>query len=272
MSSLDRLRGRSPRKSPPRSPTSSPQVNPPDPTIRASIPYLRDILSTPGSHNTASFLREVFTEYLRLSYDISNSEDVPAEDRITLQRVRDMFALTKTIRGMPGHESARFHVVDYECESVNVWTIVVPIYRLSEESDGQRPTLNLANIKLVEKDKEERAFDALSSQQYEKMLQVLISHVMKILGSDSVPVVMKPVTTESLRKYIEPVTRLGKWDSMEFPAVEGEEKPRFRLLGLSDREVLRRGWIREGEFGWTHIKEQQDQEPEQTNINGTRDI
>ena len=66
---------------------------------------------------------------------------------------------------------------------------------------------------------------------------------------------MRPVVTEGLREYIEPLTRMGKWDSIEFPAVEGESKPRFRLLGLSNREVKRRGWVREGEFGWAHIPE-----------------
>jgi hypothetical protein len=36
---------------------------------------------------------------------------------------------------------------------------------------------------------------------------------------------MRPVTTDDLREYIELLTRMGKWDSIEFPAVEGEGKP-----------------------------------------------
>jgi hypothetical protein len=261
MSSLDRLRGRSPQSPPPISPTSSPLVRPPDPTITSTLPFLRSIYSTPGIHNSASFLREVFTEYLRLQYDITHSEQVDNQDQITLQRMKDMIALTKTIRGLPGHENARFHVVDYDRENNSVrkvWTIVVPIYRLSDESNGQRPTLNLAKIKLLSKGKEEEcAADALSTEDYERMLHILISHIIKILGSDCVPVVMKPVTTDGLREYIEPVTRMGKSDTIEFPAIEGEEKPRFRLLGLSNREVQRLGWAREGEFGWDHVQEQE---------------
>jgi hypothetical protein len=258
MSSLDRLRGKSPQKSPPRSPTSSPVVRPPDPTIQSTLPFLRHLYATPGTHNTASFLREVFTEYLSLQRDITQSEeeDVDNSERITLQNMKDMIALTKTIRGLPGHESAKFHVIDYNLSNNSVrkfWSIIVPIYRLSEDDKGQRPTLNLSNIKLIDSKDEEYAADTLSTEDYERMLHVLISHIMRILGSDCVPVVMRPVVTEELREYIEPLTRMGKWDSIEFPAVEGETKPRFRLLGLSNREVRRRGWDREGEFGWTHV-------------------
>lgn len=260
MSSLTRLRGESPQEPPLRSPTSSPIIRPPDPTITSTLPFLRTIYATPGTHNTASFLRTVFTEYLRLQHDITCSEEeVERTERITLQKMKDMIALTKTIRGLPGHENARFHIVDYDLSHDSVrkyWSIIVPIYRLSEDEKAaakQRPTLNLSNIKLSDTD--ELACDALSNEDYERMLHVLISHIMKILGSDCVPVVMRPVVTEGLREYIEPLTRMGKWDSIEFPAVEGEMKPRFRLLGLSNREVRRRGWVREGEFGWSHIPE-----------------
>jgi len=260
MSSLDRLRGRSPQKSPPKSPTSSPRVRPPDPTISSTLPFLRTIYSTPGTHNTASFLRNVFTEYLRLQHDITHSDDVDDNDVITLQKMKDMIALTKTIRGIPGHECAKFHVVDYNLENESVrkfWSIVVPIYRLSSDSNAQRPTLDLANIKFIG-ETEGRAADILPTDEYERMLHILISHIIRILGSDSLPVVMRPVTIDDLRDYIEPLTRMGKWDSIEFPAIEGEDKPRFRLLGLSNREVRRRGWVREGEFGWSHIQDQEE--------------
>jgi len=256
MSSLDRLRGRSPQKSPPVSPTSSPRVRPPDATISSTLPFLRSIYATPGTHNTASFLRTVFTEYLRLQHDITHSEEVDDADLITLQKMKDMIALTKTIRGIPGHESARIHVVDHDLDSDMVrkfWCVVVPVYRLSPDN-AQRPTLDFANIKLVDNG-ERIAAETLCPEDYERMLHILISHVIRILGADCVPVVMKPVTTDELRNYIEPLTRLGKGDSIEFPAVKGD-KPRFRLLGISDRDVRRRGWVREGEFGWVHIKEE----------------
>src|SRR5271154_6664270 len=153
MSSLDRLRGRSPQKSPPKSPTSSPLIRPPDPTISSTLPFLRTIYSAPGSHNTASFLRTVFTEYLRLQHDITHSEESEVEnsERVTLQNMKDMIALTKMIRGLPGHEGTRFHVIDYNLENDTVrslWTVNLSIYQLSTDNKGQRPTLNLANIKL----------------------------------------------------------------------------------------------------------------------------
>jgi hypothetical protein len=122
--------------------------------------------------------------------------------------------------------------------------------------------LNFAKIELLgtgkNKGKDEYAANVLPVEEYERMIYVLITYIIQILGSDCVPVVMRPVTTEGLRKYIEPLTRMGKWDLMEFPAtVEGEEKPRFRLLGLSNRKVKQLGWVREGEFGWDHIPEQE---------------
>ena len=213
----------------------------------------------------------MFTEYLRLQHDITHSEEVDEQERLILQKLKDMITLTKTMRGLPGHESAKFHVVDYDLETESVrkfWSIVVPVYRLSDDkANGQRPTLNLASIKLLgASDKEESAGDVLSTEDFERMLQILVSHIMRILGSDCVPVVMRPVVTENLRRYIEPLTRLGKWDSIEFPpVVEGQEKPRFRLLGLSNRDIRRLGWVREGEFGWNHIQEQESTD------NGTND-
>ena len=205
----------------------------------------------------------MFTEYLRLQHDITHSEEVDDQEQLTLQKMKDMIALTKTIRGLPGHESAKFHVVDYDLETESVrkfWSIVVPVYRLSDDkANGQRPTLNLASVKLLgTSETEENAGDVLSTEDFERMLHILVSHIMRILGSDCVPVVMRPVVTETLRRYIEPLTRLGKWDSIEFPpAAEGEEKPRFRLLGLPNRDIHRLGWVREGEFGWNHIQEQE---------------
>lgn len=261
MSSLDRLRGRSPQKTPPKSPTSSPLIRPPDPTIKSTLPLLRTILNTPGTHNTASFLRDVFTEYLRLQHDITHAEEVDDSERITLQKMKDMIDLTKTMRGIPGHEKVRFHIVDYDLQNEAVerfWMVQIPTYRLGEDSSGQRPTLDLGNIKLLG-DKEGIAAEILSPEEYERMLLVLISHIMRILGSDCVPVVMRPVIMDGLREYIEPLTRMGKWDSIEFPALEGQTRPRFRLLGLSNREVRRRGWQREGEFGWSHVQEQTDE-------------
>src|SRR5579859_1480721 len=198
MSSLDRLRGRSPQKTPPKSPTSSPLVRPPDPTITSTLPFLRTIYSTPGTHNTASFLRNVFTEYLRLQHDITHAEEVDEGDMITLQKMKDMIGLTKTIRGIPGHEKCRFHVVEYDLEMDSVkrfWMVVIPTYRLSEDANSQRPTLDLGNIQLLG-DNEGIAADILPPEEYEKMLHVLISHIIRILGSDCVPVVMRPVHTD----------------------------------------------------------------------------
>ena len=264
MSSLDRLRGRSPpaRRSPPKSPTSSPRVIPPDPTITSTLPYLRTIYNAPGTHNTASFLRELFTQYLRLHHDITHAEsdeETNTEDQVTLQKLKDMINLTKTIRGIPGHESARMHIIDTDVQNGRVtkyWVIRIPTYRLAGETDGQRPTLDLANIRLLD-DKEDCAADVLPTEDYERMLLILVSHIIRILGSDSVPVVIRPVTTDVLRRYIEPLTRMGKYDALEFPAVEGEMRPRFRLLGISNREVRRRNWVREGEFGWSNIADEE---------------
>ena len=105
MSSLTRLRGESPKqKSPPKSPTSSPLIRPPDRTITSTLPFLRTIYATPGTHNTASFLRNTFTEYLRLQHDITSSEEVEESEQIMLHHMKDLIALTKTIRGLPGHE------------------------------------------------------------------------------------------------------------------------------------------------------------------------
>jgi hypothetical protein len=265
MSSLHRLRGESPQKreGPPKSPTSSPELaRPPDSTITSTIPFLRAIYDTPaGQHNTASFLRECFTEYLRLQHDIASTsdDDVDNTERITLQKMKDMIALTKTIRGYAGHETARVHIVEYEPSNLECvrkfWSLVVPVYRIpGSDASSQRPTLNLANITLLENDK--RAADALPPEEYERMLLILISHIFRILGSDCVPVVMNPVVTDHLRKYLEPVTRLGKFDTIEFPPeIEGDARPRFRLLGLSNRDVRRRGWMRDGEFGWAHVQD-----------------
>jgi hypothetical protein len=278
MSTLDRLRGRSPQKSPPKSPTSSPLVRPPDPTITSTLPFLRTLYSTPGTHNTASFLRTVFTEYLRLQHDITHSsperddrddDDDDGRDRITLQKMKDMIALTKMIRGIPGHEKVKFHVVEYDLQNDTVtkfWMVLIPLYRLSDDTtSSQRPTLDLGNLHLLNPTSSSTgpglAADLLPTPEYERMLLVLVSHIVRILGSDCCPVVMRPVLTDRLRGYLEPLTRMGKWDSIEFPAaVEGQScRPRFRLLGLSDREVRRRGWVREGEFGWSHVQEQQQQ-------------
>jgi len=282
MSSLHRLRGESPQKreTPPKSPTSSPELaRPPDSTITSTIPFLRAIYDTPtGQHNTASFLRECFTEYLRLQRDIANAsdDDVDSSERITLQKMKDMIALTKTIRGYAGHETARFHVLDYEPSNLEcvrkLWSIVVPVYRLLDsDASSQRPTLNLANITLIEDGR--RATDALPSAEYERMLLILISHIFRILGSDCVPVVMKPVVTDELRKYIEPLTRLGKFDAMEFPPERNEDAPpRFRLLGLSNRDVRRRGWVRDGEFGWAHVQDVEVNGEPNRGVNGESSV
>lgn len=279
MSSLHRLRGESPQKTPPKSPTSSPELaRPPDSTITSTIPFLRAIYDTPaGQHNTASFLRECFTEYLRLQHDIASAsdDDVDNTERITLQKMKDMIALTKTIRGYAGHESARFHVIDYEPSNLErvrkFWSIVVPVYRLpGSDASTQTPTLNLANITLLEHDK--RAADALASEEYERMLHILISHIFRILGSDCVPVVMRPVVTDELRKYIEPLSRLGKFDAIEFPPeIEGDARPRFRLLGLSNRDVRRRGWTRNGEFGWAQVQDMEMNGETYRGVNGESD-
>ena len=268
MSTLDRLRGESPKKRSSKSPTSTPADRPRDPTILSTLPYLATLKAPPDAHNTATFLRNEYNRYYRLYNDIYRSEQDDDQDRINLKKMRDMITLTKTIRGIPGHESAKVYVIDENLQNdpVNrVWPIVIPIYRLSAavESNAQRPTLNFAKIKLLgtekNKGKDECAADVLSTDEYERMLSVLITYIMTILGSDCVPVVMRPVVTEGLRKHIEPLTRLGKWDSIEFPAtVEGDEKPRFRLLGLSNRKVKQLGWAREGEFGWDHIQEQKE--------------
>src|SRR5204863_8851875 len=100
-------------------------------TITSTLPFLRTIYATPGTHNTASFLRNVFTEYLRLQHDITQSEEeeVDNSERITLQNMKDMITLTKTIRGLPGHESAKFHVIDYNLSNDSIrkfWSIIVP--------------------------------------------------------------------------------------------------------------------------------------------------
>ena len=52
------------------------------------------------------------------------------------------------------------------------------------------------------------------------------------------------------------MTRMDRWDSIDFPGVEDEEKPQFRLLGLSNGELKRRRWVKEGAFGWSHITEE----------------
>lgn len=205
----------------------------------------------------------MFAQYLRLHHDITHvdsDDEIDEDDQVALHKLKDMIALTKTIRGIPGHESAKIHIVDTDLERDCVrkfWGIKVPTYRLSGEADGQRPTLDLANIKLLD-DMERRAGDTLPPEEYERMIVILVSHIMRILGSDCVPVVMRPVVTNTLREYIEPVTRMGRHDAIEFPAVEGEMRPRFRLIGLSNREVRRRNWVREGEFGWTHIPDEGD--------------
>jgi hypothetical protein len=184
-----------------------------------------------------------------------------------LKRLKDMINLTKTIRGIPGHESARIHIIDNDLERDRVkryWAVRVPTYRLPGAAAAQRPTLDLANVKLLD-DKEGCAADVLSVEEYERMLLILVSHILRILGSDCVPVVMRPVTTEALRRYIEPVTRMGRYDAIEFPAIEGEMKPRFRLLGLSNKEVKRRNWVRDGDFGWAEVPDQ-PQEPVTGNV------
>jgi hypothetical protein len=281
MSSLERLRGRSPQKSPPKSPTSYPRVRPPDATISSTLPYLRDIYGSPGDHNSASYLGRVFTEYLRLQHDISPAQDgeeddvVSDEDKINLQKLKDMINLTKTIRGIPGHATAKFHVInsDIRSDCVNrFWTILIPTYHLSPSEPSQRPTLDLAHIRLLDRPATPSSSlpltcDALSPTEYEHLLLILLAHIMRILGSDSLPLVMRPVVTAELRGFIEPLTRMGKMDRIEFPAVDGGERPRFRLLGLANREVRRRGWTRGGEFGWEHVPD----EGEENTIEGLTD-
>jgi hypothetical protein len=233
-----------------KSPTSSPVLLERDFTITTVLPFLTTILPTSGSHNSSGFLLRAFAYFLGLRRAIATRNDADDSDKLRLQKAKDMVNLTSMIRGIPGHQSAEFHFTD--C------SIIVPTYRLSEvENDGQRPTLNLAKIRLLPtfKGVEGCVADILLTEVYEWMLHVLISHILLILGSDCVPVVMRPVITDGLREYIEPLTRLGNWDSIEFPAVGGKEKPRFRLLGLSDQEVRRRRWVRGGKFGWGHIPE-----------------
>lgn len=217
----------------------------------------------------------MFTQYLRLRHDITSAESeedqTDPEDQVMLKKLKDMINLTKTIRGIPGHEFVRMHIIDTDLERDCVrkyWAIRLPTYRLPGAAEGQRPTLDLANIKLLRDGKEEVcAADTLSVDEYEQMLLILVSHIMRILGSDCVPVVMRPVATDAMRRYIEPVTRMGRYDAIEFPAIEGEMKPRFRLLGLSNREVKRRNWVREGEFGWSEVP---DQEPTPADDNHVR--
>jgi hypothetical protein len=57
---------------------------------------------------------------------------------------------------------------------------------------------------------------------------------------------MRPVLTDELKGYIEPLTRMGKGDSIEFPAVHGGDKPRFRLLVYLMKRLDSmggRGWV-----------------------------
>jgi hypothetical protein len=56
--------------------------------------------------------------------------------------------------------------------------------------------------------------------------------------------VMRRVVPAELRGYMEPFTRMGRWDSIKFPGDEYEENPRFRLLVFSNGELKRRRWAR----------------------------
>jgi len=266
--SSHRIGRRSLHKAALKSPTSSPLIRHPDTTIASTLPYLSALLSTPGNHNIACFLLNGFARYLGLRHDIAASDEVDDSDRVTLEKMKDMIALAKTIGGINRNGGARFHVINKDPKYGSVqgcWQIVIPTYDLPEDGNNrQLPTLNLGRIKLVQtgprKGIEECAADALPTEEYELMLRILISHIIHILGSDCVPVVMRPIVTAELKEYIEPLTRMGKWDSIEFPAIDDKEMPRFRLLGLSDQEVRRRGWVREGPFGWSHVKDdEQDQ-------------
>jgi hypothetical protein len=238
-------------------PTSSPHVRPYDPTIASVLPFLRTIFSTPGTNNATSFLRRLFTVYLLLQYNNS--------DGSTLQKIKGMIELSKMIVGI-GHEQADpFPVKDQylnDGSGNGHWSTIIPTYRLQNYHSARQPILDLAGIKLCAPTKEasERwAVDVLPPEKYEWVLCVLISYIIRILGSDCVPVVMRPVVTEELRRYIEPLTRIGKRDSITLPAPDGTPKLRFRLLGLSDAEVKKCGWLREGQFGWSHIKEEGDE-------------
>ena len=97
------------------------------------------------------------------------------------------------------------------------WSTIVPTYCLHNYHSSQQPILDLADIKLYAPTKEasERwVVDVLPPEKYEWILCVLISYIITILGSDCVRVVMRPVVTEELRRYIEPLTRIGKRDSL----------------------------------------------------------
>ena len=164
---------------------------PPIQRYRRPSRYLRTLYATPGTHNSASFLRNVFTEYLRLQHDIAQSEEdeVDNSERITLQNMKDMIALTKTIRGLRGHESAKFHVIDYNLSNDSVrkfWSIIVTYIVFQKMIRVNDQLLNLSNIKLIDSKDGEFAADTLSTEDYERMLHILISHIMKILGSDCV--------------------------------------------------------------------------------------
>jgi hypothetical protein len=133
-----------------------------------------------------------------------------------------MINLTSMIRGIPGHQSTEFHFTD-DC------SIIVPSYRLSEvENDGRRPTLNLAKTRLLRtfEGADECASDILPKEVYERMLHVFISYSPSF-GVRLCACCYATVIADGLREYIEVLTRLGKWDSIEFPAVEGKRNPGF---------------------------------------------
>jgi len=265
MSALNRLREESlPKRTRFRPPTSSPFTPPADSTVTSTLPFLTTLNSIPGTHHIAGFLRTAFAEYLRLRHDITISCNVNDSDRLRLLELKDMIALAKMILGISGHDCTQFHVVDKVLDRDCVrgyWWIEVPIYRLSKEDVGQRPTLYLGMIKLLKPGTRKQigfASDALPTEEYEWMLHILISKIIRILGSDCVPVVMNPILTERFSRYVEPLTRVGRRDSIEFPAIEGETRPRFRLLGLPNEEAERRGWVRTGKFGWANVQEERE--------------
>ena len=90
-----------------------------------------------------------------------------------LLELKDMIALAKTILGIPGHDCTQFHVVDKFLDRHCVrgyWWIEVPIYRLSKEDVGQRQTLYLGMIKLLQSGTTEQigfASDVLPTEEYE---------------------------------------------------------------------------------------------------------